>query len=73
MASKNAHKDSSNLYEELVYPFIYQDSGAMVQLAKALLSAPISLFWDKNSQFLMEPKVNLQILEIFGWKVCKYT
>ena len=50
--------------------YIYQDSEATVQLVKALLSAPISLFWDKNSQFLMEPKFNLQILEIFGRKIC---
>ena len=52
-------------------PFINEDSGTTVQLVKALLSAPISLFWDKNSQFLMEPKFNLQILEIFSSKVCK--
>ena len=49
--------------------YIYLDRGATVQLIKALLSASISLFWDKNSQFLMEPNVNLQNLEIFGWKV----
>ena len=34
-------------FEQLCY--IYQDSGAMVQLVKALLLAPIySLFWDKK-------------------------
>ena len=49
--------------------YTYQYSGETVQLVIALLSASISLFWDKNSQFLMEAKVNLQILEIFGWKV----
>ena len=35
--------------------YIYQDNGAMVQLVKDLLSAPFSLFWVKNSPFLMEP------------------
>ena len=53
--------------------YIYQDSGATVQLVKALLLAPITLFWDKNSQFLKEPKVSLQIFKIFGWKVWQFT